>query len=126
MGTIKKYKWVIVLALVVVVLGVAFVVFLFYRDFRTLSDFSAAYKRFDTEQGADTLADLNQKATARISSATQNDPELMSLMREIADLAGKELASLRIEAGLAKDQGNITLQRKAVYARFQELSGIKD
>ena len=121
MEIIKKYKWLVALALVVM-LGAAVVLFLFYRDIQTLKDFSASYKKFDKEQSVDTLAELNIKATVRISSATQNDPELMSLMREIANLAGKEFMSLRDH----KDSGDLTLKRKGAYARFLVLAGIKN
>ena len=119
MGIIKKYKALIVLALIVVV-GTFFFFYRFYHnDVKALTDFSVAYEKFDKavsdfstsvfasnpegalavddlERKADeALVDLNIKASARISSLIKNDAELMRATHEIADLSGKELDALK-------------------------------
>ncbi len=154
----KKY----IALLVISLLGVAGIFFFFYyfghHDTKALKEFSRAYINYDVaisdlstavfasnlegttitgdlEHKADqALEVLNLKASVRISSLTRNDPELMSLTQEIADLSGKELAALKANQSsitdmdadldmLAKQLNDLTIQRQAAFARFQELSG---
>lgn len=128
---------------------------------KALTDFSASYKKFDEaisdfsmpifasnleaapatddlERKTDkALVDLKTKASARISSLTKNDAELMSITLEIGDLSGKELDALktykRAVAGknsdldkLSTEFGDLTNKRQTDYARFLELAGLKD
>lgn len=151
MEIIKKYKWVIILALVVLG-GVFFFFYRFYHnDVKALADFSASYEKFDkaisdysiskTEdlesQAGRALLELKTKANFRLSSLIKNDAELMDQAHEVANLSGRELGSLRVYERavqsknadldrLAKECGVLTGKRKAGYARFQELAGIKD
>lgn len=148
--------------LVVFLIGVAGVSFFFYHfghnDTLALTEFSTAYQNYDRaysdlsavaftnsfegspayddlEQTADqALEDLNLKASARISSLTRNDAEIMSLTRMIAELSGKELTALKAYhsamadndpelAQLSSELEDLHARRQAAYARFQELSG---
>jgi hypothetical protein len=144
-----KYK---VLALVVIVGASFFFYRLYHNDVKALTGLSASYKIFDKaisdfsigETGGlestvnDALGELNTKAAAfRISSLIKNDATLMDKAHEIGDYSGKELENLKdykraIQAknadldGLAKTYGDLTSKRKAAYARFQELAGLKD
>ena len=151
MKIIKKYR-----ALLIVVLAVAAgIFFLFYRmyhnDIKELTDFLASYEKFDKAisdfsmsktddlegKPGDALIELNTKATFRLSSLIKNDAKLMDQALEVADLSRKELESLKaykraIQSknadldGLAKEYGDLTSKRKAAYARFRELGGLKD
>ena len=158
----KKYvAW-----LVVVLIGIAAIFFFyFYRmgssDAIALADFSAAYENYDRaisdfsavvlasnpegapagdefERKADeAFVELNTKASARISSLTKNDGDLMRLTRQIADLSGKELDALKAyqsavadKSGdldkLAKDFADLKNQDQTDYARYLELAGLKN
>ena len=158
---IKKYKAVLVIPLIVA----AGIIFFFYHfghnDYKVITDFSASYIKFDQaisdfstpifasnleatpatddlERKADkALVDFNTKASARISSLTKNDAELMRLTLEIADLSGKELDALKAYKRaaadksadldkLAKEFADLTNERQTAYARFLELTGLKD
>jgi hypothetical protein len=161
MEMIYKYKALLVIALILVA-GFFFLFFRFFQnDVMVLTGFSAAYTKFDQaisdfstpvftpnlsgapatddlERKADAaLAELNTQASARISSLTKNDAELMGIMLQISDLSVKELDALKAykkaaagkNAGLdplAKTFGDLTNQRKTAYVRFQELLGSKD
>jgi hypothetical protein len=151
MKIIKKYRALLIIALVVVA-GIFFFFYRFYHnDVKALADFSVSYEKFDKaisdfsinktddleSKAGDTLIKLNAKATFRLSSLIKNDAKLMDQALEVADLSGKELESLRaykraIQSknadldGLAKEYGDLTSKRKTAYARFQELSGLKD
>jgi hypothetical protein len=161
MEIIKIYKVLLVIAAIVVI-GV-FIFFYHFgsNDAKALTAFDASYKKFDQaisdfstpvfasnfaggtaagdlERKADeALADLNTKASARISSLTKNDAELMRTTLEIAGLSGKELAALKAyenaAAGktadlnsLAQEYRDLTNQRKTAFAHFQALTGLKD
>ena len=151
--------------MVIALIGAAGIFFFFFRmgqhDTKTLADFPAAYEAYDQaisgfskavlafdlgsapatvelERKADeALVELNAKASERISSLTRHDAELMSSMQEIADLAKKEVDTLKATQRaaanknadldkLAKESVDLTKQRKTAYARFRELAGIKD
>jgi hypothetical protein len=152
MEIIKKYKAFLVLALVLLTGAFFFFYHFGHNDDQALSSFSASYEKFDKaisdlstdetdgleSKARDALIELNTKAAAfRLSSLTKNDAELMNKAREIADLSGKELDSLRVYKraiqsksadldGLAKKYGDLTSKRKTSRASFQELAGLKD
>ncbi|MCJ7581461.1 MAG: hypothetical protein MUP98_13120 [Candidatus Aminicenantes bacterium] len=151
MKIIKKYKWLIVLVLVMSA-GICFIFCHFYlNDVKALKEFSALYEIFDeamTEYSLnrthdlesiveDAFIELDSKASFRISSLIKNDSELMDLIPEVARLSGKELDSLKFYtrsvrekntdlAGLAEKYSTLSSQRKAAYARFLKLAGVKD
>ena len=113
----KKY----ILLLIFPLIGLAGIVLFFYyfghHDSKALTEFSAAYENYDhahlwsfqchfrlqlegtpvmedLEQNADqALANLNTKASVRISSLTRHDAEIMSLTQEIADLSAERISS---------------------------------
>lgn len=158
----KLPRYLTLLAAAVVALGGLAVLFFFYRmgtgDAKTLADFAAAYASYDgaeadyakaaltpgaaSAQAAndlerrtdEALAALNAKASARISSLTKNDGDLMRQAVEIAALAGQEVDALKSyqqAAGgpsaerdkLAKALAGLTSQRQAAYARYRDLAG---
>jgi hypothetical protein len=158
----KKYTSLSVISLIVVA---GSFIFFFFRmginDTKALADFPVAYKNYDQaisdfsntvlasnrenipttsnlEHKADeTLIVLNTQASARISSLTKNDGNLMKVSLEIADLAGKELDTLKayqsavayksndIDA-LAKEFADLRSQRESVYSHYLELAGLKN
>ncbi len=152
MEILKKFKWLIILALVVLAGVFSFFYRFYHNDVKALADFSTSYKKFDKavsdffigetdglESKADNaLVELKTKAvTFRLSSLIKNDAELMNKALEIAGFSGRELDNLRaykraIQSnnsdleGLAKEYGDLTGKRKTAYARFQELVGLKD
>jgi hypothetical protein len=86
--------------------------------------------------------ELQVRASLRLSSLIRNDAELMVQAREIADVSRKELHSLRAYDALTKNRnpnrdevakeeelgraiGGLRGKRKAAYARFEELAGIR-
>lgn len=117
MDLVRKYIWVLVGALVV---GAGFFFFYtrFYRDVKTLTDFSLAYEKFqiaitdftetvrayNSEKGTITkesvrnvevsLAILQKQASKKISSLIRNDAEFMRTTLEIAAIARKEYEAL--------------------------------
>lgn len=156
----KKYLVWAVIAL----LAVASIAFFFYyfghNDAKALADFSTAYAQFDQavtgmsqsvlasnpEGGSanntpelkadEALAQLNRKASVRISSLTQNDSTLMQTMREIADLSGQELVALKEYKTAVADGSSdmnkaasvyetLSQKRQSAYAQFRELVGTK-
>jgi hypothetical protein len=137
-----------------VLVGLAGIFFFFYyfgrKDAQALESFIASYEEFDSAisdfsvNGADleetkaveALTRLQAKAVFRLSSLTKNDGELMSQAREITALSGKELESLRAyqraarsqnadRDRLAEERGLLSGKRKAAYARFRQLGGLK-
>lgn len=83
------------------------------------------------------LVILNTKASVRISSLTKNDGDLMKVSLEIADLAGKELDTLKAYQSaastrntdleqLAREFRDLTNQRQTAYSRYLELAGQKN
>jgi len=118
MEIIKKYKVVLVLALIVIVGVFSFFYRMHNNDVKALTEFLASYEKFDKaisdfsvpvfasnldlnktndleSKAGDALIELNTKAAARLSSLTKNDAALMSKMLEIEDFSGKELDNLR-------------------------------
>jgi hypothetical protein len=153
----KKY----IALLIIILLGLTGFISFFYHfghhDSVALTEFSSAYTNYDRafsglstavfasnlesttsrealiSKADQALAELHLKAAARISSLTRHDPELMSLMQEIANLSGKELDALKAYQSaitdkdvnldrLAKELNDFTIQRQAAYARFQNLN----
>lgn len=125
-----------------------------HADAKKLTDFSASYTAFDEAIGSYAttqmtskdpsptddgerrvdvaLDDLDVKASARISSLTRNDAEIMRITREIADLSGKEFAAFRTyqralvardanAAELGKEYSDLSKQREAAFDSFLEL-----
>jgi hypothetical protein len=150
MEIIKKHKWLPIVVLAVLA-GVFFFFYrLYHNDVKELTDFSASYEKFDKaisdlsmsktdgleRIAGDAFIELNIKAAFRLSSLIKNDAKLMDQAREVADLSGRELESLRVykEAiqrknvdldGLVKEYVDLTGKRKVAYACFQELAGLK-
>lgn len=158
----KKFS---VFLVAVVLIGAAGILFFFYHlgsnDAKALTDFPAAYGKFDQaisdfstsvfasdlqspaaagnleHRTDEALVELNTAASARISSLTRNDGEIMKLTPEIADLSGKEFSALKAYQSaaanratdldqLAKEYRDRTTRRRAAYARFLALAGLKD
>jgi glutaredoxin 2 len=154
----KKFLPLLVIALIGAI-GIFFFFYYFgHNDDKALTEFSMAYQNYDRafsdlsalsftnnfkstpqyddlEQIADqALDELTLKASARISSLTRRDAEIMSLFDEIADLSGKELVALKAYhhamaekdpalAQLSTELQDINARRQAAYTCFQELSG---
>jgi LAS superfamily LD-carboxypeptidase LdcB len=108
----------IALPLVLIVGFGFFIVSMYQRDMRALTDFVASYQAYDRaiatastpifsgdeknpstasaeeQQAEAALAILKDKSTARISSLTKNESEAMRTMQAIAQFAGKEMSTL--------------------------------
>jgi len=143
-----KNKWLLILVLAVAA-GVFLFFYVMYRDdIGALRSFMASYERFDkavsdlSVGGADdpesnagsAAADLASKASLRLSSLIKNDAGLMDQALEVADLARREIESLRAyRLGIKNENADVdelaeasralTDRRKEAYARFQELGG---
>ncbi len=90
----------------------------------------------DPERKAEeALAELDARASARLSSLIKNDAELMHLTLEIDGLSGRELAALKAHKGAASDKSadlpklgkelaDLARQRQTAYARFRVLGGL--
>jgi hypothetical protein len=157
MGIRKLYSGLAVIALIVI----ASVFFLFYHfghnDNEALSGFSIAYQNYDKAisyfsrfvfdsnpesssaidnlelRANESFAELKSKSTARISSLTRNDAEIMNIFLEIVNLSEKELDALKAHRRavvekltdsdqLAKEVVDLTIKRQSAYARFLEIS----
>ena len=160
MATLKKYRWLLIPALVALA-GFFFFYRLYHRDVKALTGVLLAYEKFDKavsdfstrllaqnlagppaandpeRKAEEALAELEAKASARISSLIKNDAELMKLTLEIARLSGKELAALKAYKRaaadmsadlptLAKETADLARERQTAHARFRELAGLKD
>ncbi len=150
MESIRKYKALLVLGLIVL----AGIFFFFYRmyqgDMQKLEGFVTAYEKFDTaisdfsisktadseKKADDALAELTASSGFRVTSLIKNDSIIPSSTLEVADLSGKELESLKAYAiaiqnksadvdTLAKEYGDLTANRKAAYDRFEGSSANK-
>ncbi len=154
----RKYLALLVVALTVLC---ALIFFFFYRmgmnDAKALADFSVAYDKYDQSvsdyskavlasnpesaqltddlerQADEALVVLNTTASVRISSLTKNDGDLMKESREIANLAGKELETLKAykravaarspdSDKLAGEFADLSSQRQAAYSRYRQLA----
>ena len=151
MEIFKKYKWLIIFVLVVLAGFFSFFYSFGRRDVKALADFSTSYEKFDKaildfsiggtddleSKAGNALIELHTKAIAfRLSSLTKNDAKLMDEALEIADFSGRELNILRsykraIQSKSAdldrvsKEYGGLTSKRKAAYAHFRELAGLR-
>lgn len=129
--------------------GIYFLVHRFYdRDIQALTDFMTAYTAYDQAMTAATKslqlsedlkqttaqaqADVQTRASIRISSFIKNEDEVMNTEQEIAELSTKEMdALLAYQESLArkspdvelrkKELEDITRQRQAAYSHFQDL-----
>lgn len=144
----QKRTWRLFVVLVMFAGGFYAFDHLYYKGIQSLEAFSASYDRFDRamsefsltgsadsgRQAAGDVKDLRSKAAFRLSSLIKNDGKLMSEALEVAELSGRELASLKAYQGaiqnknagadeLSKEFGVLSGKRKAAFARFRELSG---
>jgi hypothetical protein len=153
-----KFKFILVLT-VIAAAGIFLLFFrIYHNDVQSLEAFSAAYENYDRaisdystafhssnlqstpviagyeRTTAKVLGELNLKASARISSLIKNDSDLMSAMREIAELSGNEFDSVKTYQNAAANQkseleklaqvlDDLTKQRQTAYTNFQELGG---
>ena len=120
----------------VLIVGVVFFVFfrLYQRDVQALTDFVAAYQKYDQAvsdfskqvlAGAPALGDLEGEAdhalveltaaaSAKISSMIKNEKALMRSILEIAVLSGKEAAALKTyQSATASKNGDLNTLAKA-------------
>ena len=148
MEFIRKYKWLLVVVLVVLAGVFSFFYRMYRNDIKALTDFVVSYEKFDKaisdfsigntgeseSKAGDALAELNTKANFRISSLIRNEKEAMGMARVVANFSGRELDSLEAYKGaiqsnnadvdrLAKEYNDLTSRRKAAYARFRALAG---
>ena len=86
----------------------------------------------EEELRADTaLSELKTKSSVQISSLIKNEKEAMHTMQEISDLSDKEMSTLKAyrkatgqnanRDGLEQTFHELTKERQAVFAHFQEL-----
>ncbi len=140
----------VVIILLVVLVLFASIVYLFFRmgsnDARVLSEFPAAYLRYDQaiaacstavtspdpqsagdlQRGAgNALADLKRQSSARLSSLTRHDGDRMALAEEIGSLSQKEFDTLAAyrQAGGRPTLAQFRHQRQADYDHYRALSG---
>jgi hypothetical protein len=157
MEKIKIFR-ALLLGILVVVAGAFFLFYNMYqKDVKALTDFPVAYEYYDKAisnysaavingapaaqdlaQKADQgLVDLHTKVSTRLSSLIKNDAALMSTMLEIADLAGKEVDTLRAYQAAAASKNtdldrfvqelhDLTNRRQTAYAHFRELAELKE
>lgn len=150
-GNIGKHKVLMILALGALAVAFSFFYRMYHDDINALTNFVASYERFDkamsdfsisktddTESEASVaLSELNIKAAFRISSLIKNEKELMAQAREVADISGRELDTLKAYKAvvrsknvdmnaLAKEYGDLTSARKAAYANFWQLGPAGD
>ena len=134
MEIIKKYKVVLVLALIVIVGVFSFFYRMHNKDVKALTEFLASYEKFDKaisdfavpvfaanfdlnktddleSKASDALIELNTKAAFRLSSLIKNDSVIPPLALEITDFSGKELDNLRA-------------YKKAVQSKNADLDGL--
>lgn len=117
MENIKQYKF--LLEVFIFIIAVVFLFFynMYRHDVRILQNFVSAYESFDRYPSDDTLIGLVTNANFKISSLIKNDKLLTDQAHTIGVLAGEEIQGMK-NIG---DYGYINKERKAAYARFQEL-----
>ena len=146
----KPTKWSLIFILVVAAGVLFFAIRMYQDDIKAIKGFMASYEGFDKAisdlslSGADdsenragnAAAGLGAKASLRLSSLIKNDAKLMDQAHEVADLARKEIESLRAYKSaiqhenadvneLAEASRILAGKRRAAYARFQELGGVR-
>jgi hypothetical protein len=145
-----KHKWLLVLVLAVAA-GVFLLFYSMYHDdIEALRSFMASYERYDKAisdlsmgggselegKAVSDAADLVSKASLRLSSLIKNDAGLMDQALNVADLAQQEFEGLRAYKRaiqhenadvdeLAEASRVLTGKRKAAYARFRDLGGVR-
>ena len=152
-----------IIALVIITLsGLVGIIFFLYHfgrsDSQALTEFSVAYNNYDQAiselstadymsgfedapssdelvlSADDALSQLIIKSSARISSLTRHDAEIMSTIQEIAELSTKEFTALMAyrsaistksadQDKFSRELEDLRSRRRAAHARFQELSG---
>jgi hypothetical protein len=156
MNIITKHK-LLLFTLASVMLAGMWVYRLGSNDVKAVTDFAASYKRFDTsitdlstdaqtanpddrlianeaERKADeALADLNTRATVKISSLTKNDGAMMNVARELSELSTRELEALKAYRRAVKDKNadsarttftssaDFRNRRKSAFVRWSDL-----
>ncbi len=143
---IKKYRILLVLALVVLVGGFSFFYRMYQYDMKSLQDFVVSYQTFDRtiadfaddgtsdseSKASDALTKLTAKAGVRISSLIRNDSLIPPATLQVADLAEKELESLKAYKNARQNKNtnvnnlltafnDLMAERKAAYDSFQKL-----
>ncbi len=141
----KSTKWLLILSLVAAAVICLFFIRMYDGDIKALKSFMASYADFDKaitsyadrggsnalDQAGEALIELQTRSSLRLSSLIKNDAELMKQAREVADLSRRELDSLRALASRPGDQNPNPDelvkkdQRRAAYARFQDLGGVR-
>jgi hypothetical protein len=151
----KPTKWSLIFILVIAAGVLFFAIRMYQDDIKAIKGFMASYADFDKaisdlsmtgtddsmSKAGNAAADLNAKASLRLSSLIKNDGELMIEARQIADLSRSELEGLKArDAGLKDRDPNPDMakgrepdkgieilreKRRAAYARFRELGGVR-
>jgi hypothetical protein len=159
MSSFKKKSlqlgFILALALACMVGIIFFLVHLYQRDMQALTDFMTSYQVYDQAvaaasesayaangkstpvtneqkyQASVALSDLKTKSSVTISSLIKNEKEAMRIMREIADVSDKEMATLNAYLQTADQDPNrdalvntfhdLTKERQTAFANFQEL-----
>jgi hypothetical protein len=145
-----KHKWLLILVLAVAAGVFLFFYRMYHDDIEALRGFMASYERYEKAfsdlsmggggelegKAGSAAADLVSKASLRLSSLIKNDAGLMDQALVVADLAQRELESLRAYKSaiqhenadvdeLAEASRVLTGKRRAAYARFRELGGVR-
>ncbi|MGZ5488361.1 MAG: hypothetical protein ACXWF4_07495 [Candidatus Aminicenantales bacterium] len=146
----KPNKWSLIFILVVAAGVLFFAIRMYQDDIKAIKGFMASCEEFDKaisglsqsaaddfeSRAGDAAVGLSAEASLRLSSLIKNDAKLMDEAREVADLARKELESLRAyQRGIRQENADVeelaegsrilTEKRKTAYARFQELGGVR-
>ena len=145
-----KHKWPLIFVLAVAAGGFLFFYVMYHDDIKALRGFMASYERYDQAisglsigeggeiegKANNAAADLASRASLRLSSLIRNDAGLMERALEVADLAQQELEGFRAYRSaiqhenadvdeLAEASRDLTGKRRAAYARFLELGGVR-
>jgi hypothetical protein len=124
---------------VLVLAAGSFFFFRMYRaDIGALKGFIRSYDRFDQAMpgqagearhddlgpAEEALAELQARASLRLSSLIKNDAALMAQARDVADLSRREFeAASKVESH--EEYRSLHEKRRAAYARFRELGGVR-
>ena len=146
MAIIKKYKWLLIIILAVLVSAFLFFGRLCRSDIKIITDFLASYEKFDRamtdfsmsltddseEKANDFIIELETRSNFRISSLIKNDKKIMDQALKIAEFSRKEFNSLisyknAIQSKdsnldkLFQNYNDLSSQRKAAYVSFKKL-----
>ena len=147
---IKKYRWLFVIVLLLLIGLFSLSNNLYQHDIATLVEFSVAYDAFDAAitdfslthssssetHAREALRGLAGRAHFRTSSLIKHDAEIMDQALLISDLSEQELVSLvsytkalrqkRADTDpLSFAYRNLDGRRKSAYTHFQELGGVQ-